>query len=122
MSLGKSNNTLALIFSIVLFSVAGFPPMIGFLVKISVFLTAIESSMFFVPLICILCSVVGTFYYIRIVKILFFEKTLAGKLFYPINYFNSISISFLFYFFIFLFVNPTLLFLFSYKLSLLTML
>jgi len=121
-SLGKSNNTLALIFSIVLFSVAGFPPMIGFLVKISVFLTAIESSMFFVPLICILCSVVGTFYYIRIVKILFFEKTLAGKLFYPINYFNSISISFLFYFFIFLFVNPTLLFLFSYKLSLLTML
>ena len=121
-SLSKSNNTLALIFSIVLFSVAGFPPMIGFLVKISVFLSAIESFMFFVPLICILCSVVSTFYYIRIVKILFFEKTVAGKLFYPINYFNSISISLFFYFFIFLFVNPTLLFLFSYKLSLLTML
>ena len=120
-SLSKSNNTLALIFTVVLFSVAGFPPMIGFLVKISVFLTAIEVYMFFVALICILCSVIGTFYYIRIVKILFFEKTLSGKLFHPINYINSTLIAFLFYFFIFLFVNPTLLFLFSYKLSLLSM-
>ena len=43
--------------------------MIGFLVKISVFLTAIESSMFFVVLISILCSVIGTaFYYLRLVK------------------------------------------------------
>ena len=118
--LGKSNKSLALIFTTSLFSIAGFPPMIGFLVKISVFLTAIESSMFFVALICILCSVVGTFYYIRIIKLLFFEKLISGKLYYPINYLNSLIITILFYFFIFLFINPTILFLFSYKLSLLT--
>ena len=120
-ALGKSNNTLAIFFSTVLFSVAGFPPMVGFLVKISIFLTAIESNMFFVPFICILCSVIGTFYYIRLIKILFFEKVIAGKLYFSINYFNALLISSLFYLFLFLFVNPTLLFLFSHKLSLLVM-
>ena len=120
-SLGKSNNTLAIFFSTVLFSVAGFPPMIGFLVKISIFLTAIESNMFFLPFICILCSVIGTFYYIRLIKILFFEKVIAGKLYFSINYFNALLISVLFYLFLFLFINPTLIFLFSYKLSLLLM-
>jgi NADH-quinone oxidoreductase subunit N len=118
-SLGKSNYMLAIFFTTVLFSVAGFPPMIGFLVKISVFLTAIESSMFFVVLISILCSVIGTFYYIRLIKILYFEKVLVGKLYYPIQTQSSILISFLFFSFLFLFINPTLLYLFSYKLNLL---
>ena len=93
--------------------------MIGFLVKISVFLTAIESSMFFVALISILCSVVGTFYYIRLIKILYFEKVLVGMLYYPIKAQSSLLISMLFFLLLFLFLNPTLLYLFSYKISLL---
>jgi len=117
--LGKSNYMLAIFFTTVLFSVAGFPPMIGFLVKISVFLTAIESSMFFVALVSILCSVIGTFYYIRLIKIVYFEKVLVGKLYYPITKQSAILISLLFFFLLFLFVNPTLLYLFSYKFSLL---
>ena len=117
--LGQSNYMLAIFFTTVLFSVAGFPPMIGFLVKMGVFLSAIESSMYFVALISILCSVIGTFYYIRLIKILYFEKVLVGKLYYPINFQTSILITILFYLFIFLFVNPTLLFLFSYKFSML---
>jgi NADH-quinone oxidoreductase subunit N len=117
--LGKSNYMLAIFFTTVLFSVAGFPPMIGFLVKISVFLTAIESSMYFVALISILCSVIGTFYYIRLIKILYFEKVLVGKLYYPIKTQSSVLISLLFFLFLFLFINPTLLYLFSCKFSLL---
>lgn len=117
--LGKSNYMLAIFLTTVLFSVAGFPPMIGFLVKISIFLTAINSSMFFVALISILCSVIGTFYYIRLIKILYFEKVLIGKLYYPIKVQSSLLISLLFFSFLFLFVNPTLLYLFSYKISLL---
>ena len=66
--LSKSNYMLAIFFATVLFSVAGFPPMVGFLVKMSVFLTVIESSMYFVAFISILCSVVGTFYYIRLIN------------------------------------------------------
>lgn len=117
--LGKSNYMLAIFFTTVLFSIAGFPPMIGFLVKMGIFLTAMESSMYFVALISILCSVIGTFYYIRLIKILYFEKVLVGKLYYPINFQNSVLITFLFFLLLFLFVNPTLLFLISHKFSLL---
>jgi len=116
--LNKSNKILAIFLSTVLLSIAGFPPMIGFLVKIGIFLASIEASMYFVALISILCSVISTFYYIRIVKILFFEKVLVGKLYYPISIQRSIIVSLLFYFLIFLFVNPTLLYLFSHKISL----
>ena len=111
---------IAIFFSTILLSLAGFPPMIGFLVKLGIFLTAIESSMYFVAFISILCSVVATFYYIRIIKILFFEKVLVGNLYYPINTQKASIIVMLFYFVLFLFCNPTLLFLFSYKLSLLS--
>lgn len=117
--LGKSNYMLAVFFTIVLFSIAGFPPMIGFLVKMGIFLTAMESSMYFVALISILCSVVGTFYYIRLIKIVYFEKVLVGKLYYPIKFQSSVLIVCLFFLLLFLFVNPTLLFLISHKFSLL---
>ena len=117
--LSKSNYVLAIFFITVLFSVAGFPPMIGFLVKLGIFATAIESSMYFVALVSIICSVIGTFYYLRLIKILYFEKLLTGKLYHPITTQNSILIAILFYFFLFMFVNPTALFLLSYKFSLL---
>jgi NADH-quinone oxidoreductase subunit N len=120
--LGKSNYMLAIFFTTVLFSVAGFPPMIGFLVKMGVFLTAMESSLYFIALISILCSVIGTFYYIRLIKIIYFEKVLVGKLYYPISSQTSILIAILFYFLIFLFINPTVLFLISHKISLLMLL
>lgn len=119
--LGKSNKMLAIFFTTVLFSIAGFPPMIGFIVKISVFLSAIEASMYFVALLSILGSVIATFYYIRIIKILFFEKLLIGKLYYPIDTSKSILVVLLFFLLLFLFTNPTLLFLFSYKLTLLSL-
>jgi len=116
--LSKSNKTLAIFLTTVLLSVAGFPPMIGFLVKIGVFLASIESSMYFIALISILCSVISTFYYIRIVKILFFEKVLVGKLYYPIKTQRAVIVTLLFYLLLFLFINPTLLYLFSQKISL----
>ena len=117
--LNKTNKMLALFFTISLFSVAGFPPMIGFLVKVGIFLTAIESSMYFLALISILCSVIATFYYIRIIKIMYFEKVTVGKLYYPINSNKGTLISLLFIMLVFLFVNPTLIVLVTHKLSLL---
>ena len=117
--LNKTNKMLALIFTISLFSIAGFPPMIGFLVKVGIFLTAIESSMYFLALISILCSVIATFYYIRIIKIMYFEKVIVGKLYYPISSNKGIIISFLFIMLVFLFINPNLIILITHKLSLL---
>ena len=116
--LKRSNKILSILFSIVLLSIAGFPPMVGFLVKVGVFLAALESSMYFVGLISILMSVIATFYYIRIIKIIFFEKVLTGRLYFPITVQKIILIIGLFYFLIFLFINPTLLYLISYKVCL----
>jgi len=118
-SLSKSNNIIALFFSTVLLSIAGFPPMVGFLVKIGIFLASIEAGMYFVAIISILCSVVSTFYYIRIIKIMYFESSTAGKLYHPIKYDISILIVCLFYLLLFLFINPTLIYLISHKIILL---
>jgi NADH-quinone oxidoreductase subunit N len=117
--LSKSNSILALFFSTVLFSIAGLPPMIGFLVKIGIFLASIEASMYLVAIVSILCSVISTFYYIRIVKTMYFENSIVGKLYYPIKGNSSIVIVCLFYFLLFLFINPTLIYLASQKIILL---
>jgi len=111
--LHKSNKILALIFLTALLSIAGLPPMVGFIVKFGIFLVSVEASMYFVALLSILFSVVSTFYYIRIVKVLYFEKQLVGKLYYPIKTQKIIIITLFFYLFLFLFINPTLLYLFS---------
>ena len=118
-SLSKSNNILALFFSTVLLSIAGLPPMIGFLVKIGIFLVSMEASIYFIAITSILCSVISTFYYIRVIKIIYFESSIAGKLYYPINFDISVLIVCLFYFLLFLFANPTLMYLISYKMVLL---
>jgi NADH-quinone oxidoreductase subunit N len=117
--LRKSNSFLAFSFAVVLLSIAGFPPMIGFLVKFGIFLVSIEASLYFVALISILCSVISAFYYLRIVKVMYFEKGLAGKLYYPITSQKAIIVVLCLFLLFLLFINPTLLYLFSYKLSLL---
>lgn len=115
----KSNNLVAICFAIVLLSVAGFPPLIGFITKMGIFMSAIESSMYFVATLSILTSVISTFYYIRIIKILYFEKVLVGNLFYPLSFLEPFIVVTTFLLFVFLFINPTLLYLVSYKISLL---
>lgn len=115
----KSNNIIAICFATVLLSVAGFPPLIGFITKMGIFMSAIESSMYFVAVLSILTSVISTFYYIRIIKILYFEKALVGNLFQPLMFLEPFVVVTTFLLFIFLFINPTMLYLVSYKISLL---
>ena len=114
----KSNLGLAISLNIILFSFAGFPPFIGFLVKISLFLAAIEMSYYLVSFLSIFCSVISTFYYIRIVKIIYFEPVLIGKLYYPIRMQITLFLVVMVYNLFFLFIRPNLLFYISYKASL----
>ena len=113
----KSNNCLAISFTIALLTLAGFPPFIGFFAKFNVFFAAIESSMFFAAIIAIFCSVISTFYYVRIIKIIYFENGTSGKLYKPINYINSLIISICSFLFIYLFINPNLFYFFYYQAS-----
>ena len=68
--LRKSNPALALSLTVTMFSIAGIPPLVGFFAKIGIFLSVLHAKYYFVALFVILCSVVSTFYYIRIIKVL----------------------------------------------------
>ena len=113
--LRKSNPALALSLTLTMFSIAGIPPLVGFFAKMGVFLSVLHAKYYFVALLAILCSVVSTFYYIRIIKILYFENLLVGKLYYPLVNSKTILFSILIFSLLFLFVNPTLLYLIVYK-------
>ena len=63
----------ALAFGIFMFSLAGIPPLAGFFGKLYVFLAAVQSGMWALAIIGVLTSVVGSYYYLRIVKVMYFD-------------------------------------------------
>ena len=117
--LNESNPMLAIILAITLFSIAGIPPMVGFLAKIGIFLVVVKSSAYLVAVLSVLFSVISTFYYIRLIKILYFENTLVGKLYLPITTQKALLISILALSLIVLCIDPMIIYLLFYKATLL---
>jgi len=72
--LSKNHPMLALSFLIILFSLAGIPPLAGFFAKFYIFMAVIESKMYVLAIIGLLTTVISAFYYLRIVKIIYFDK------------------------------------------------
>ena len=72
--LDRSNRPLALALLIFMFSMAGVPPAAGFFGKFYVFLAAVNAEMYWLAVIGVLASVVGAYYYLRIVKIIYFDE------------------------------------------------
>ena len=72
--LSKSNPMLAAALLIFMFSMAGVPPLAGFFGKFYIFLAAIEAQLYTLAIIGVIASVVGAFYYLRIVKIMYFDE------------------------------------------------
>ena len=56
-----------------MFSLAGIPPLAGFFAKLYVFLAAIDAHLYVLAVIGVLASVVGAYYYLRIVKVMYFD-------------------------------------------------
>jgi len=71
--LARNDLTLASLFAIFMFSMAGIPPLAGFFAKFYIFLAAVQSGMWTLAVIGVLTSVVGCFYYLRIIKVMFFD-------------------------------------------------
>ena len=71
--LAKNDLPLAALLAIFMFSMAGVPPMAGFFGKLLVFRAAIDAQMYGLAVIGVLTSVVGCFYYLRIIKVMFFD-------------------------------------------------
>ena len=116
--LQESNSILAQNLGITLFSLAGLPPMVGFLAKMGVFKALSSVSIYYFSVINILFSVIATFYYLRITKIIFFENILVGNLYATISSKKVFIINLLTFLLIFLFFNPIFLYLYSYKMVL----
>ncbi|MBZ0164042.1 MAG: NADH-quinone oxidoreductase subunit NuoN [Notoacmeibacter sp.] len=77
--LASTNPIMASILTILMFSLAGIPPLAGFWAKYYVFLAAIEANLLTLAIIGVLASVVGAFYYLRIIKLMWFDES-AGKI------------------------------------------
>tara|TARA_X000001036_G_C20036803_1_gene545151 strand:- start:12 stop:527 length:516 start_codon:yes stop_codon:yes gene_type:complete len=72
--LSKNHPMLSLALLIILFSLAGIPPLAGFFAKFYIFKTVIEQSMYFLAIVGLLSTVVAAFYYLMIIKIIYFDK------------------------------------------------
>jgi NADH-quinone oxidoreductase subunit N len=78
--LAKTNLPMAFVLAMVLFSMAGIPPLAGFFAKFYVFAAAIQSELYALAVIGVLASVIAAYYYLRVVKIMFFDDPQASFL------------------------------------------
>ncbi len=72
--LSTNHPILSIALLIVLFSLAGIPPLAGFFAKFYIFMAVIEQSMYFLAIVGLLSTVVAAFYYLRLIKIIYFDK------------------------------------------------
>jgi NADH-quinone oxidoreductase subunit N len=76
--LSRTHPTMAFFFGLLLFSLAGIPPLAGFFAKYYVFLAAIKAGLFTLAVLGVLSSVVGAYYYLLIVKTMYFDDPAKG--------------------------------------------
>ena len=73
--LSKTNPLLAVGFLIMLFSLAGIPPLAGFFAKFYIFVAVLDSKLYLLAVIGLVTTVISAFYYLRIVKIIYFDES-----------------------------------------------
>ena len=108
--LSKSNPVISLSLAIIMLSMAGIPPFIGFFGKFYVFIAAIESQQYILALLGVLASVISAFYYLRIIKSMYFDEATDGVNFdFTINNQAKIILLFLMFIITFFILYPSLL-------------
>tara|TARA_B100000401_G_C52112825_1_gene396653 strand:- start:86 stop:487 length:402 start_codon:yes stop_codon:yes gene_type:complete len=71
--LSKNHPLISLSLMIILFSLAGIPPLAGFFAKFYIFKAVLDQSMYYLAIIGLLTTVIAAFYYLRIIKIMYFD-------------------------------------------------
>jgi len=71
--LAKSSPIIAMSLAVIMFSMAGIPPMAGFFAKFYILMSVVGNGFYTLAIIAVLCSVISAFYYLRIVKIVYFD-------------------------------------------------
>ena len=72
--MSKNHPLLSISLLVILFSLAGIPPLAGFFAKFYIFKSVIEQSMYFLAIVGLLSTVIAAFYYLRIIKIIYFDQ------------------------------------------------
>ena len=105
--LSKNHPILSFSFLVVLFSLAGIPPLVGFFAKFYIFTAVIEQSMYSLAIIGLLSTVIAAFYYLRIIKVIYFdpEKEKFEKN-HNIGLKISLTVSTIFILFYFIYPSP----------------
>jgi len=91
--ISKQHPFLSISLLIILFSLAGIPPLAGFFAKFYIFMSVIESKMYVLAIVGLLSTVISAFYYLRIIKIIYFDE--ANKSFDQIKNLSLTSTIFL---------------------------
>jgi len=108
--LSKSNPVLSASLAIIMLSMAGIPPFMGFFGKFYVFFAAIESQLYLLAVLGVLASVISAFYYLRIIKGMYFDEPTEGEIFdFTINYQAKIILFILMFIITFFILYPSLL-------------
>jgi len=76
--LGRTRPAMAFFMAMLMFSMAGIPPLAGFFAKFYVFLAAIKAGLYVLAVIGVLASVVGAYYYLAIIKTMYFDEPVEG--------------------------------------------
>jgi NADH-quinone oxidoreductase subunit N len=114
-SLFKSNKIIAINFCIILFSIAGLPPLAGFYSKLYIFISAIKAEIYLITIIAAILSVIASMYYIRLIKLMFFKSFNYWVLLQEIPKLNSILMSSTLCFNILFFFYPEIITIYIYN-------
>ena len=114
----RSNPFLGFGVALMIFSLAGIPPFGGFFAKFNIFIGLVDSSFYIMSIIAVVTSVISAFYYIRLIKIFYFEKTQNWFYFAPLNKSASLILVLSGLIVIFFIFSPNFLYLLSYKVGL----
>jgi NADH-quinone oxidoreductase subunit N len=104
--LARTHPTTAFIMAMLLFSMAGVPPLAGFFAKFYVFLAAIKAGLYVLAVIGVLASVVGAYYYLAIIKTMYFDDAVEGFYAMPIELRVVLAVCGLFNILFFLYPGP----------------
>jgi NADH-quinone oxidoreductase subunit N len=104
--LARTHPTMAFLMAMLLFSMAGVPPLAGFFAKFYVFLAAIKAGLYVLAVIGVLASVVGAYYYLAIVKTMYFDEAVEGFYAMPIELKVVLAVCGLFNILFFLYPGP----------------
>nr|WJW71310.1 NADH dehydrogenase subunit 2 [Macrocystis pyrifera] len=114
----RSNPLMGFGVALMIFSLAGIPPFGGFFAKLNIFVSLVDSSFYIISIFVVITSVISAFYYIRLIKIFYFEKNSNWFFFAPLSKSAAMVLVLSGLTIIFFMLSPNLFYLLTYKLGL----